>query len=113
MDNVEHGNCPRCNTSFIGAPIDPKHFVHDKTTDAHKASVAWSESRGDRRTRTGEPWCSCLPYGDLPENERFYSRLIGIEIQGGYDGVSYWMCPDCEYTWDRWTGEERKAPHER
>ena len=35
-----------------------------------------------------------------------YSRLIGIEIQGGYDGVAYWECPDCQARWDRFTGEK-------
>ena len=43
-----------------------------------------------------------------------YSRLIGIEIhsiffvQGGYDGVSYWECPDCKTRWDRWTHKQVK-----
>ena len=31
-----------------------------------------------------------------------YSRLISIETRS-YDGVSYWQCPDCKATWDRWT----------
>jgi hypothetical protein len=31
-----------------------------------------------------------------------YSRLIGIEIQGQYDGVLAWMCPYCKAVWDRW-----------
>ena len=31
-----------------------------------------------------------------------FSRLIGIEIQGKYDGVLAWRCPDCAATWDRW-----------
>lgn len=35
-----------------------------------------------------------------------YSRLIGIEIRGQYDGISQWLCPDCKYTWDRFTGKE-------
>lgn len=30
-----------------------------------------------------------------------YSRLIGIEIQGYYDGVAEWLCPDCEAKWSR------------
>jgi len=34
-----------------------------------------------------------------------YSRLVGVEIQGGYDGVSYWACPFCGAAWDRFTGE--------
>jgi hypothetical protein len=39
------------------------------------------------------------------EGTTHFSRLIGIEIQGGYDGVSYWKCPDCGATWNRFTGE--------
>jgi transposase-like protein len=35
-------------------------------------------------------------------NARFYSRLIGIELNR--DRIEYWRCPDCETTWDRFTG---------
>ncbi len=31
-----------------------------------------------------------------------YSRLIGVEIPGVYDGVLYWLCPDCNGTFHRW-----------
>lgn len=34
-----------------------------------------------------------------------YSRLIGIERRGVYDGVVEWMCPDCGARWDRFTGK--------
>jgi predicted RNA-binding Zn-ribbon protein involved in translation (DUF1610 family) len=34
---------------------------------------------------------------------QYYSRLIGIEIRGGYDGISFWRCPDCGAQWDRFT----------
>lgn len=40
-------------------------------------------------------------------NGHRYSKLSGIEIQGGYDGVSYWYCPECMTVWDRFTGEEQ------
>lgn len=36
---------------------------------------------------------------------RFFSRLIGIEVRGRYDGVSQWLCPVCGVRWDRFTGE--------
>lgn len=39
-------------------------------------------------------------------NHTHFSRLVGIEIRGGYDGVSYWECPDCLRVWDRFTGKE-------
>ena len=33
-----------------------------------------------------------------------YSRVIGVEYEGGYDGVSEWRCPDCGRREGRWTG---------
>lgn len=30
-----------------------------------------------------------------------YSRKIGIEVWGLYDGVCYWKCPDCGADWLR------------
>lgn len=37
------------------------------------------------------------------------SRLIGVNLSYDhprhYDGVSYWQCPDCKATWNRWTGK--------
>lgn len=36
-----------------------------------------------------------------------FGREIGIEIEGGYDGTSFWQCPDCKTMFDRWTGKER------
>lgn len=37
-----------------------------------------------------------------------YSHVIGVEYEGGYDGVSEWCCPECDYREDRWTGEQIK-----
>lgn len=36
------------------------------------------------------------------------SRMIGIEYQGRYDGVSEWHCKLCNTRWDRWTGEAKQ-----
>lgn len=30
-----------------------------------------------------------------------FSRLIGIEVLGVYDGVLYWQCPDCHANFKR------------
>jgi transposase-like protein len=65
-------------------------------------------------------WIKCpacksdLKGAPIPEEDRHnyssgsthFSRLIGIEIRGGYDGVSFWECPDCHARWDRFTGEK-------
>lgn len=31
-----------------------------------------------------------------------YSRRIGVEITGAYDGVLFWTCPYCAHAWHRW-----------
>lgn len=43
-----------------------------------------------------------------------YSRIIGVEIPGVYDGCLFWMCPDCGGRWHRfdlsdWPDMVRKA----
>lgn len=88
-------SCPECMSDLKGAPMDPKHFVHDRESDTHKRSVETHK----RYELKGE--CTCLPYGDLPPEERFYSRVIGMNIQGVYDGVLIWCCPDCGHHWPR------------
>lgn len=29
-------------------------------------------------------------------------QVVGIEVQGVYDGVLYWMCNECKRAWNRW-----------
>jgi hypothetical protein len=88
--------CPRCDSNLRGEPIPAEHFVHDRSSQEHLRSVAAHQKYALR----GE--CSCLPYGDLPPEERFYSRVIGIEVSEVYDGVLFWQCPDCGGRWHRW-----------
>lgn len=60
------------------------------------------------------PVCHSSWDGDeIPANVRHmyagtnlhFSRLRGIEVRGGYDGVSIWICPDCGSRWDRFTAK--------
>ena len=44
-------------------------------------------------------------YGD----KTHFSRRIGIEYPGRYDGVSEWKCPDCGVCVDRFSGREVAA----
>lgn len=46
---------------------------------------------------------------DPPDGPVFYSRMIGVEIRGVYDGALYWMCPDCGWAWHRWENEAMRA----
>lgn len=46
--------------------------------------------------------------GEIPEDIRehysppyHWSRVIGIEVRGLYDGVLYYKCPDCQHIWKR------------
>jgi len=34
-----------------------------------------------------------------------YSRMIGVEVPGVYDGVLYWACPDCGAKWHRFKAD--------
>lgn len=43
--------------------------------------------------------------------KRYYSRVVGVEIRGLYDGVCYWYCPECGAKWHRF--EEGDSRHAR
>jgi len=47
----------------------------------------------------------CSASWKIKQGSGWYSRLIGIEDPKVYDGVYLWQCPDCQSTWDRWSGE--------
>lgn len=52
--------------------------------------------------------------GYYPRGDTNYSRTIGVEIRGVYDGVLYWQCPDCGGKWHRWPeGHPYRAQAER
>ena len=46
-------------------------------------------------------------YRDWYGGETHYSRVIGVEVRGLYDGVLYWQCPDCGKSWNRWPTDSR------
>lgn len=78
--------CPSCSSDLRGEPIPDRFFVH---ADNHDAQVAQSGR------------CFCLPYGERAPEDRFYSRKIGNEIPGVYDGTLFYSCPDCSARWQR------------
>lgn len=52
--------------------------------------------------------------GPIPEKDRAhysppyrFSRLIGIEYPGRYDGVWEWACPDCDARFPRFKEAKR------
>lgn len=57
-----------------------------------------ADLRGDRIPDEHRHW-----YGD----RGYYSRVIGHEVRGVYDGVLFWSCPDCGQAWPRFTEDDR------
>ncbi len=43
-----------------------------------------------------------LDRGFYPEGMTHYSRMIGVEVRGVYDGQLFCQCPDCGHRWHRW-----------
>lgn len=41
-------------------------------------------------------------HGQLENGTTHYSRIIGVEDPYLYDGIAYWLCPDCGFKWARW-----------
>jgi hypothetical protein len=41
----------------------------------------------------------------IKDETTHFSRVIGVEYQGGYDGVSEWRCPDCGRREGRFSGK--------
>jgi hypothetical protein len=72
-------NCPHCGASLLGGEI-PEHI----NQPFQFSDGTWHK-----------------PYGDATH----WRREIGVEVQGGYDGVLYYECPDCHDTWNRWPDE--------
>ena len=74
--------CPHCGANLVGKPIDPAKIY------------------------TPEEWA--LPWNERPEGKYYspdqthFGRAIGYEDRSVYDGILYWMCPDCGGAWHRW-----------
>jgi len=89
---TRNGNCPKCGFLLDGGDIFEElkkqpHYTgrSDESIKASAAMYGWSE-----------------------EDPKRFSNIIGVETRDKYDGVSYWKCPSCKTTWNRWTGEEEE-----
>lgn len=95
--------CPHCKSSQRGAPIPAEHFIHKPECPLPEGDESAFLER-----------CFCLPYGDKPEEKRFFTRTILVQIPGVYDGGLFYQCPDCGGCWHRWPkGSELRAKAER
>jgi ribosomal protein L37AE/L43A len=83
--------CPECGSDWRAGQIRPESAVKRYGHDAPcRAKEPWQLGRGEFSLL-----CTCPP--------RYYTRLIDVEVPR--DGMSFWRCPDCLATWDRFTGE--------
>ena len=88
--NMHPKDCPKCKTEWEEKETIYEFFLN-KYTDENKAIVAAAN------------------YGCTPDNPKHFGKdVIGIEIQGMYDGISYWECQKCNGTFDRLTMKEVK-----
>jgi len=46
-------------------------------------------------------------YGHTEEDPKHFSiNVVGVEDPSKYDGVSFWLCTNCQRLFDRWTMED-------
>jgi hypothetical protein len=84
--------CPKCNADWDGGSI-----VDTFKKQRDEGSEYWKDySEEQIEEYVKESYFPPYRWG----------RQIGIEVQGEYDGISYYQCPDCETIWDKFTGEE-------
>lgn len=86
--------CPKCHADWRGTQI-PVESVAKGYYGHHAPCEKKREWDDDWNPET---LCTCPP--------QYFSHLVGVEILGGYDGVSLWQCPACNTRWDSLTYEE-------
>ena len=89
----EQRSCPKCNADWDGGSIvDTFKKMRDEGNEY------WQKTDEEIEEQVKQFYSPPYRWG----------REIGIEIEGGYDGVSYWQCPDCNTTFNAFTGIEEK-----
>lgn len=83
--------CDGCGTDLRGAPI-PEDSLHCYNSGPNGEFLA-----------TIEDYHAIADQLDNPTTH--FSRVIGVEYQGGFDGVSEWRCLDCGRREGRWSGK--------
>ena len=93
MKSIEsRKRCPKCKSNWDGGSILDT-FKDQRNRGVYHVGKSDEQLESEMKSMYAEPYR--------------WSRLIGIEIQGEYDGISYWQCPDCKTYWSRFTGEEK------
>ena len=83
-------NCPECNITWEQGETIYEFFLNQ---------------HGDKE-RAME---TASHYGHTEEDPKHFSiNVVGVEDPSKYDGVSFWLCTNCQRLFDRWTMEEVK-----
>jgi rubredoxin len=84
--------CPKCKADLRDAEI-PEESLH-----------FYNHGPNGELIHSAEDYVAVR--GQIENETTHFSRLIGVQYQGGYDGVSEWRCPSCGYREGRWSGRE-------
>ena len=91
--------CPKCSSSWDGGSI-LETFIKGRDDDSQK----WCKDMTNEEIEEDMKACYSAPYR--------WGREIGIELPfdhpNHYDGISYYQCPDCKTTFNRFTGIEEE-----
>ena len=125
MSVPHYDECPRCKMNFEGDDIYDYFLLKYTNDNGYKYPTTPVEIREKAKHYPDqyEPlpinldtmsqneldaWNSARMYGWTFENPKTFRKLIGVEVQGVYDGILYWQCPECSFKWKRfdWTPDE-------
>jgi hypothetical protein len=84
------GACPECGTNWNNGDI-----VEVFTKMRADGDDFWKDKTDEEIEKHANN------YGWTKEKPKCFSRIVGVEIRGYYDGVAYWSCPDCKHKWHR------------
>lgn len=95
--------CPKCGTSWDGGSILETFLRQRDEAKPDEYRYGWTDEEVEKSMKESYS----PPYR--------WGREIGIELPYNhpqhYDGMSYWECPDCSTTFNRWTGKEEEIPN--
>lgn len=85
---MKEKNCPHCGTDW-----EEKETIYERFI-----AMGYTPEKAKE---------SAAMYGHTDETPRHFGKdVVGIEVMGKYDGVSYWQCQKCDTVFDRWTMKE-------
>lgn len=94
----ELAECPKCKANWDGGDIYEQLLLSD-----------YYQGKSDAEIKKAAGM-----YGWTPKNPKRFSKIIGVELSwdhpNHYEGVSYWECPGCKTTWNRFTNKEEQIP---